>query len=296
MSIVVGYSPHHESEGALELACLLARSDGTSVHALAVVPKGWHVGRPGDPEDEFERWAAAEGEAGVSAVQQTLAEHADVPVETTWLAARSVPAALVDHVTEKDAGMLVVGSGEEVSHGRIGITSKTDRLLHSSPVPVALAPRGYQAPPGSRVQRITFAFRGDDVTWALLERVANIARRTHACLRVVTFAIRGRLMRPSLVGTAVAEDMVLNSFVEQATAEQEKARAQLDRMGFPAEEYSFELSVGRSWGTAIDKLDWVRGEVLVVGSSSNHYLGRVFLGSSASKIVRHSPVPVVVVP
>ena len=142
----------------------------------------------------------------------------------------------------------------------------------------------------------TFAFRGDDVTWALLERVANIARRTHACLRVVTFAIRGRSMRPSLVGTAVAEDMVLNSFVEQATAEQEKARAQLDRMGFPAEEYSFELSVGRSWGTAIDKLDWVRGEVLVVGSSSNHYLGRVFLGSSASKIVRHSPVPVVVVP
>jgi len=36
--------------------------------------------------------------------------------------------------------------------------------------------------------------------------------------------------------------------------------------------------------------------VLVVGSSSIGPVARVFLGSRATKIVRHSPVPVVVVP
>jgi nucleotide-binding universal stress UspA family protein len=36
--------------------------------------------------------------------------------------------------------------------------------------------------------------------------------------------------------------------------------------------------------------------VLVVGSSSIGPVARVFLGSRSSKIVRHSPVPVVVVP
>jgi nucleotide-binding universal stress UspA family protein len=36
--------------------------------------------------------------------------------------------------------------------------------------------------------------------------------------------------------------------------------------------------------------------VLVVGSSSIGPLARVFLGSRATKIVRHAPVPVVVVP
>jgi nucleotide-binding universal stress UspA family protein len=36
--------------------------------------------------------------------------------------------------------------------------------------------------------------------------------------------------------------------------------------------------------------------VLVVGSSELGPVAQVFLGSRASKIVRHSPVPVVVVP
>ena len=36
--------------------------------------------------------------------------------------------------------------------------------------------------------------------------------------------------------------------------------------------------------------------MLVVGSSSVGPIARVFLGSRSSKIVRHSPVPVAVVP
>ena len=39
-----------------------------------------------------------------------------------------------------------------------------------------------------------------------------------------------------------------------------------------------------------------RGDVLVVGSSSGGVLARVFLGSNATRVVRHSPVPVIVVP
>jgi len=51
-----------------------------------------------------------------------------------------------------------------------------------------------------------------------------------------------------------------------------------------------------SWGEAMDEIDWEAGEVLVVGSSPVGHLARVFLGSGAIKIVRYSPVPVVVVP
>ena len=46
----------------------------------------------------------------------------------------------------------------------------------------------------------------------------------------------------------------------------------------------------------MDELEWEPGEVLVVGSSRVGQLARVFLGSGAIKIVRYSPVPVVVVP
>jgi len=43
-------------------------------------------------------------------------------------------------------------------------------------------------------------------------------------------------------------------------------------------------------------VDRQSGDVLVVGSSSIGPVARVFLGSRASKIMRHSPLPVVVVP
>ena len=55
-------------------------------------------------------------------------------------------------------------------------------------------------------------------------------------------------------------------------------------------------AVGRSWADAMDDLDWHRQDVLIVGSSPTGAFSRIFLGSSAGKIVRHAPVPVIVVP
>ena len=56
------------------------------------------------------------------------------------------------------------------------------------------------------------------------------------------------------------------------------------------------IGYGEDWGEALEDIEWQDGDVLVVGSSSIGPLARVFLGSRATKIVRHSPVPVVVVP
>ena len=50
------------------------------------------------------------------------------------------------------------------------------------------------------------------------------------------------------------------------------------------------------WDEAMDEIEWEAAEVLVVGSSRVGQLARVFLGSAAIKIVRYSPVPVLVVP
>ena len=294
MTFLVGYSPHKDDLCALDLACQLARSDRGSVHAVSVVPQGWPTPVAGDTDREVEQWAAAKGAESAAEAAEHLATHGDVPSEATWVAGRSVPQALLDRAKALGADLVVVGSGEEVAHGQVGITSKTDRLLHSSEVPIAIAPRGYHAEPGSTVSRITLAFRGDDATWSLLGQVAQIARRIGTSLRVVTFAIRSRTMYPRRVSGA--EDMVLAAWIEKARADQVEVAAHLRGLGFTDETLSLEVAVGRSWGVAMDSLDWTRGDVLVVGSSSTHLLSRVFLGSSAAKIVRHSPVPVVVVP
>ena len=125
--------------------------------------------------------------------------------------------------------------------------------------------------------------------------IAEICRRVDASLRLVTYAVRGRTMRPSTVSGA--EDMVHQQWIRQARAELDEAVEHLHSLGFTDDQVSSEVAVGTSWGRAMDRIEWTRGDVLVVGSSSSStLLSRVFLGSSAAKIVRSSPVPVIVVP
>lgn len=53
---------------------------------------------------------------------------------------------------------------------------------------------------------------------------------------------------------------------------------------------------GQGWDEALGDVGWDDGYVLVVGSSAVGPVARVFLGSRAAKILRSSPVPVLVVP
>jgi nucleotide-binding universal stress UspA family protein len=59
-----------------------------------------------------------------------------------------------------------------------------------------------------------------------------------------------------------------------------------------------ELAVvsGNGWDQALDDAEWQEGEILVLGTSPRGEVARVFLGSRGTKILRHSPVPVLVLP
>ena len=53
---------------------------------------------------------------------------------------------------------------------------------------------------------------------------------------------------------------------------------------------------GNDWEAALNDVDWDDDDLLVIGSSESGPVARVFLGSRAAKIIRHTPVPVLVVP
>ena len=149
MTYVVGYSPHKDDACALSLAAQFARSDKDSVHAVTVVPQGWEVAAGSATDGDFTAWAQGQGEASAEEALTLLGADAGVPIAASWVTGRSVPAALLEQVEALDADMIVVGSGANGAPGRVAMTAKTDRLLHSSPVPVAIAPRGYAAEPRS---------------------------------------------------------------------------------------------------------------------------------------------------
>ena len=295
MTYVVGFSPRKGDYSAIALVCQLARSDRDDVHAVTVVPQSWGTPVVGDTDREFKLWAEEQGAASVEEALALLAEHPDIPSTASFAAGRSVPQALLGRAEELGATLIVVGSGDDGPSGMVQVTSKTNRLLHSSRIPVAIAPRGYRSPPGAKVDRVTVGFRGDDATWTLLDQVSAIARRVGASLRLVTFAVRKSTMYPPR-GVSDAEDMVHVQWQEQARRELTEAVAHLRQSGFADDQVESQLAAARSWGGAMDALEWGRNDVLVVGSSSSHPLAQVFLGSSAAKILRNSPVPVIVVP
>jgi nucleotide-binding universal stress UspA family protein len=191
--------------------------------------------------------------------------------------------------------MLVLGSSSRGSWGHVALGSVTDRLLHSAELPLALAPLGFRAPGGSVLRRVTVAVDGSRLSEAVLVAAARMTRQMAVELRVVTFAVRGRTMYPSQAGYH-AEDMVIQAWREQADAMQAKALTWLATHEGVSTPTDVAIIDGRDWGDALERVGWVEGDVLVVGPSPHGPLSRVFLGSTGTKILQSSPVPVVLLP
>lgn len=291
MSYLVGYGPRNDDRSAIELAFQLARSRPEPVIALSVVPRGWGTPAAAGTDREYELWAAEEGSQSAELARADFAEHPGLEAEAAWVVGRSVPATLMEEAAARDAWIIVVGAAEDAEPGRVRLTSKTDRLVHSSTLPVAIAPRSYRTTSG--VERVTVGFRDDDAGWSLLDRVAELSRTEGARLRVVTFLVTPA-RRPVTNSVSHSETQVIDLWSVQAAAAQTEAREHLAALGL--DDVEFALATGPDWPTAVSSVAWEDGDIMVVGSSSTHRLAQVFLGSSASKIVRNSPVPVVVVP
>jgi nucleotide-binding universal stress UspA family protein len=295
MTLVVGYAAAKGDAGPLHLAAMLARSAGHDLLVVSVVPAPWPTPVARGSDRDFESWAREHGDRVVATAAAVLAELCpDVPSRAIAVPGKSEAATLIAQAENAGAAMIVIGSGSDGPLGSVVVSSTADRLLHSAHVPVAVAPRGFRAPDGAVVERATCAFRGDRDSAPVLERTAAICRDVGAALRVVTFGVRGRTMYPPEVG---GEDDVLRAYVEHTAGLQHEAVAALVAAGSVAEG-AVETAVvtGRTWPDALEAVVWERTDVLVVGSSAAGIVARLFLGSTATRILRASPVPVVVVP
>ena len=209
--------------------------------------------------------------------------------------ARSAPAGLLEVAEEHDATVIVAGSCSTGGLGRVALGSVTDRLVHSSPIAVALPPRGYRCGAGARVTRATAAYGGAEGDDDLVVAAAAVTARVGATLRIASFVVRSRPMYTAGVGRE-ADEAMIGQWVREIEA---AGRAALEQVGeLPAVPAALEAVVGygEDWDEALEDVPWRNGDVLVVGSSSLGPVARVFLGSQASKIIRHSPVPVIVAP
>lgn len=297
MTIVVGYLPDKGGRASLDLASLLACSGRKEpIAVVTVVPQHWSTPSLAKVDAEFVAWANEQGSAALERARAYLSEkHPNVEATFHQVSGRSVPAALTQAGADLGGDLLVLGSSSDGRVGQVVIGSTAEPLLHSSGVSVAVAPRGYRIGASKTITRVTCSFSGTRESEDLLVATAQMSLRVGGRLRIVTFGVRGRTMYPPEVGLH-AEDLVLQSWKEQVEGDQAEAVAHLKANGLLPENTTTEIAVGSGWVDAMEELEWEPGEVLVVGSSPIGPLARVFLGSRAIKIVRYSPVPVLVVP
>src|SRR3954451_21503823 len=163
MTILVGYSPGRDDWSSIELGATLARSVGTDLLVVTVVPSVWPTPVAGHTDREFEEWAEQQGAAAVAEAKSILAEDCpELPALARWTPGRSVASVLLEQAEEVAASMIVVGSGSTGSYGRVHPGAVGDWLLHSSHIPVVVATQGWAATQHGRVRRVSCAFRGDD--------------------------------------------------------------------------------------------------------------------------------------
>lgn len=292
MTVLVGYLAGKGGLSALHLAAEAASALKTRLAVVTVVPRPWTTPSPARIDAEYAQYADALAADSAEQARACIGELAPgLEVSFHKYAHRSVSGGLLDAVEELQADALVLGSAADGKLGQVVVGSTADRLLHSAPVPLAISPRGYRGSKGAGLQRITCAYPGTPEAVAVVTRVAALAARLEVPMRVVTFAVRGRTMYPPQIGLH-AEDSILSEWAKHSR----EALARLKTDGVVGEDVSLQVVTGNGWDQALDATEWLDGELLALGTSPHGVVASVFLGSRGTKIVRHSPVPVLVLP
>jgi len=89
-----------------------------------------------------------------------------------------------------------------------------------------------------------------------------------------------------------AEDSILEQLASQAR----EMLVQLKSDAVVGDDVVLQVATGNGWDDALDAADWQGGDLLAIGTSPAGGIAPVFLGSHGSKILRDSPVPVLVLP
>ncbi len=292
MTVVVGYLAGKCGHAPLNLAAEIARLLRTDLAVVAVVPRPWMTPSPAKIDAEFTSYAnklGADSHQEAKAYLEPIAGDLDIGYHQ--VANRTAGDGLVAAVGKLDGDILVVGSSSEGGLGQVVLGSTTDWLLHAAPVPVALSPRGYRRSKTGVLSRVTCAYSGTAASLRVVKQAVKFTSKLDVPLRLVAFAIRGRTMYPPSVGVG-AEDALMQTWAAQL----DERLAKLKKDGVVGGDVETQVITGNAWDQAMDATDWQEGDILVLGSTSRRSAKGVFLGSHGAKIIRYSPVPVLVLP
>ncbi|MFE3291363.1 universal stress protein [Rhodococcus sp. NPDC059234] len=287
MRIVVGYLATPSGEDGLALGVRLARSLGARLDICLVIPPDRTVPArvPADPG--YEDVLVDQAHAWLTTAMESVPE--DIEAQTHLSFHESLAQGLLDETARLGAHAIVIGAAGDGLVGRHAIGSVSGELLHSSPVPLILAPKGTRHSNATHVREVTCALGTREGAEVLLQTALRASQRMDTPLRLVSLVSLGS---HPLFGHRSDAVHANEAALVHTRANLEVARSVLPD-DFPI---TTQLADGATVESAASKLEWHDGDLIMVGSSRLAQPHRLFLGSTAAKMLRVVPVPMVVVP
>jgi nucleotide-binding universal stress UspA family protein len=278
-TIIVGYDGRAESRDALALGVEIAAATDARLILAGVFPYGPERIGP-------EAFEAALTEDRGKLLDPVVSSLEGVEAEARAVGDRSPARALYRLADEHPDALVVLGSTHRGSIGRVVPGSVVERMLHGSPCPVAVAPRGLaDSDPGLRV--LAVAYDDSAEARAALELAGEIAVRASATVRVIGVLDPG-VERPGAAGViqqaaALARAGLRDAVHDAAASLPPEVRAlPVICHGNAAVELAGQCEQGV--------------DLLLMGSRGYGPLYRVLLGSVSSMMIGAARCPVIVVP
>lgn len=282
MNIIVGINEREQHQDALALGQDLARlGDGRLLVAHVYPWSRWSEGLG----SVYARMLREDAEALVESATRTVE---GVAFETRVLAGGSAPRLLHHLAREEDADLLVIGSSHRGLIGRTLVGSTGDRILHGSPCPVAVAPRGRRST-GQAPSRIAVAYDASREARAALAWATELAEDTGATVSVLD-VYRPLSVGVGYPGAAYGYDELDRSMRAECRHDIESAVAALPEETAGSGEM-LEGPVASTLAEAAAGYD-----LLVMGSRGYGPHGAILLGGVAHRLAQIAPCPLIVLP
>lgn len=279
--LVVGYIATDRGRDAIALAISIARSIDVELVITIVRPESSTIlagsAVPQDGADivakQIDDWL----DAAMSLIPDDVSARGVIQI------AANESKGLREVAAAEGALGIVIGARATTLMRQLRIGTVASSLLHSSAVPVLLAPP--EKSDIGPISRVTALFGARPGASSLIGAAVQSASSLGVDLRLLSL-----IENDGLVDDEVAE---IAEFAEQYGGAVLAARA--SEM-FESGRARVKSRAGADIEEAADGIDWLPGELAFIGSSRLGHGGKVAIGARARRLLRVLPVPVVVVP
>ena len=277
---LVAWGGDKRSADALTLGAVLARTFDARLAIVYVVHRDDQLFAQDAGEREYERLVAEQAHGWLAEAADTVRDPQH-PLEVTTHVVHhdSIAHGIIDTAQSLGATLIVIGAG---SGARRPVLANpiVSGLLHASPVPVAMAPRGYRKETFPTLTSLTTAVGARPGAHLVIDEAVDAATRAQLPLRLL-----------SLVDLADDRKLPDTARANARTALHSAHDAVAGRCPVTT-----EIAEGRSLRHAVKHAAWDPRSAVLIGSSRLARHHTTFLGTAAMRMLGDLPVPLIVVP